>query len=71
MLVLKSLLLALTAVSGVMSAPFDFLREREDDGNSTALEKRAVTPNAEGYHNGYFYSWVSANSPDSIRLDDI
>lgn len=55
----KSILLALTAVTGVMSAPFDFLHEPDDDGNSTALEKRQTTANSEGYHNGYFYSWWS------------
>jgi endo-1,4-beta-xylanase len=51
----KSLLLALTAVTGVMSAPFDFLQERDD--NSTLLEKRQSTPSSTGTHNGYFYSW--------------
>ncbi|ROT42005.1 beta-1,4-xylanase precursor [Sodiomyces alkalinus F11] len=55
----KSLLLAAAAVTAVIAAPFDFLNER-DDGNSTEiLDKRQVTPNSEGYHNGYFYSWWS------------
>jgi endo-1,4-beta-xylanase len=55
----KSLLVAVAAVTGVMSAPFDFLHER-DDGNATStLEARQITPNGEGYHNGYFYSWWS------------
>ncbi|KAK4182111.1 family 11 putative glycoside hydrolase [Rhypophila decipiens] len=55
----KSLLLAATAVTSALARPFDFLDER-DDGNSTAaLERRQVTPNSEGYHNGYFYSWWS------------
>ena len=50
MLVLKSLLVALTALTGVMSAPFDFLHEQDDIDNSTLIEKRAVTPNSEGKH---------------------
>ncbi|EPS36346.1 hypothetical protein H072_10125 [Dactylellina haptotyla CBS 200.50] len=55
----KSLLLALTAATGVLAAPFDFLHER-DDGNSTAaLVKRQTTANSVGTHNGYFYSWWS------------
>lgn len=56
MVSLKTLFVALTAVSGVLAVPFDFLHER-DDGNSTeALEKRS-TANSVGTHNGYFYSW--------------
>ncbi|KAL2166336.1 hypothetical protein VTG60DRAFT_2918 [Thermothelomyces hinnuleus] len=56
MVSLKSLLLAAAAtVTAVTARPFDF-----DDGNSTeALAKRQVTPNAQGYHSGYFYSWWS------------
>jgi endo-1,4-beta-xylanase len=54
----KSILLALTAATGVLSAPFDFLHER-DDGNATAIEKRQTTANSVGTHNGYFYSWWS------------
>ena len=53
----KDIALALTAATGALSAPFDFLHER-DDGNST-LVARQVTPNEEGYHNGYFFSWWS------------
>jgi endo-1,4-beta-xylanase len=57
MVSLKSLLVALTAFTGVMAYPFDFLHER-DEGNSTeALEKRQSTANSVGTHNGYFYSW--------------
>jgi endo-1,4-beta-xylanase len=52
----KSILLAMTAATGVLAAPFDFLTER-DDGNATAaLERRQNTANGEGTHNGYFYS---------------
>lgn len=59
MVLLKSLLVAFTAVTSVLAAPFDMLTER-DDGNATlALEKRQTTANSEGYHNGYFYSWWS------------
>jgi endo-1,4-beta-xylanase len=55
----KTLLLALTAVTGVLGLPFDFLDER-DNGNATeTLERRQTTGNSEGYHNGYFYSWWS------------
>ncbi|KAF1835867.1 endo-beta-1,4-xylanase [Decorospora gaudefroyi] len=54
----KSLLLALTAASSALAAPFDTLYER-DDGNATALERRQMTPNSSGNHNGYFYSWWS------------
>jgi endo-1,4-beta-xylanase len=60
----KSLLVAMTAAAGVMSAPFDSLYEPRDDGNSTVtdgaeLARRQTTANGEGYHNGYFYSWWS------------
>ncbi|KAL2268284.1 hypothetical protein VTJ83DRAFT_3130 [Remersonia thermophila] len=51
----KSFLVAATAVTSALAAPFDFLHEN----NSTALQARQVTPNQEGYHNGYFYSWWS------------
>ncbi|KAL2760996.1 glycoside hydrolase family 11 protein [Sodiomyces alcalophilus JCM 7366] len=55
----KSLLVAAAAITSVIAAPFDLLNQR-DDGNSTEiLEKRQMTPNSEGYHNGYFYSWWS------------
>lgn len=55
-----SLLLACSAAVGVLAAPYgdNVLVERED-ANVTALEKRQVTANSEGTHNGYFYSWWS------------
>ncbi|KAG9587908.1 beta-1,4-xylanase precursor, partial [Aureobasidium melanogenum] len=53
----KSFFCALMAATSVLAAPFDFLTEEVDDGNSTLLSKRAGTPSAEGTHNGYFYSW--------------
>lgn len=65
MVALKSLFLALTAVSGVVSAPFDFLLERDEEYNSTLLEKRAVTPNSSGNAQGYFYSWWSDGGGDA------
>ncbi|ROT35137.1 hypothetical protein SODALDRAFT_317729 [Sodiomyces alkalinus F11] len=41
-----TLIAALTAVSGALAAP-------------GVVEKRQVTPNAEGTHDGWFYSWWS------------
>ncbi|KAF3045961.1 hypothetical protein E8E12_009039 [Didymella heteroderae] len=54
-----ALLLACSAAVGVLAAPFDNVLTEREDVNVTALEKRQVTANSEGYHNGYFYSWWS------------
>ncbi len=60
-----SLLYALTAVAGVMSAPtpsgtdFEGIVEISEPGNETEslLMSRAGTPSSTGYNNGYCYSW--------------
>ncbi|KAI5204769.1 endo-1,4-beta-xylanase 1 [Aureobasidium subglaciale] len=52
----KNIFCALLAATTALAAPFDFLTEDVEDGNST-LVKRQSTPSAEGTHNGYFYSW--------------
>jgi endo-1,4-beta-xylanase len=52
----KSLLLALTAVTAALAAPFDILEERADVNVTALLEKRQNTANSVGTHNGYFYT---------------
>lgn len=47
MVALSSLLLACSAVAGVLASPLDL------------ITKRQSTPNSEGTHDGYFYSWWS------------
>lgn len=62
----KTLFLAMTAVTGVLAAPFDFLTEREDVNVTSSLVKRQNTPNGEGQHNGYFYSWWSDGGGSAV-----
>ncbi|CAI6319773.1 unnamed protein product [Periconia digitata] len=62
----KVLALAMTAVTGVLAAPFDFLHERDDANATATLERRQNTPNGEGQHNGYFYSWWSDGGGSAV-----
>ncbi|KAK7419953.1 hypothetical protein QQZ08_010656 [Neonectria magnoliae] len=58
----KSILLAVAAATSVFGRPFDFPEETDrnsTDASTELFDKRQVTPNSEGHHNGYFYSWWS------------
>ena len=61
---IASLLCALTAVAGVMSATtqsndFEGMLEVRESANETetSLIARAGTPSSTGTNNGYYYSW--------------
>lgn len=57
MVFFKRVILALTAATAAMGSPFDLLAQRDDGNPTAALARRQNTPNEEGTHNGYFYSW--------------
>ncbi|KAL1978807.1 hypothetical protein VTN31DRAFT_1666 [Thermomyces dupontii] len=50
MIGITSFALAALAATGALAFP---------TGNTTELEKRQTTPNSEGWHDGYYYSWWS------------
>lgn len=52
MVCLTSLALAALAATGVLAAP-------TTDSDVVALDKRQNTPNGQGTHDGYFWSWWS------------
>lgn len=58
MILSQTVFVALTAIAGVLATPFDLSKER-DVGNPTEVLEKRSTPNSEGYHKGYFYSWWS------------
>lgn len=53
MVALSTLLSVVLAGAGALAAP------AADADQSVALEKRQSTPNSQGTHDGFFYSWWS------------